>query len=157
MVCQLDRTLKPSEELHFRQVKKEEMRQFIKLAKKFLQGSPDMALAKALEYFLELPDDFLDFYYTQEKFCFVSKKEQPVGVLDFNPTKGLISNIGVDPQHRGKGYGRQIMLFGLGQLKKGGCAQAYLRVHVENKLAVHLYESLGFVKAERYKRLIWRR
>lgn len=157
MVCQLDRTFKPPEELHFRQVKKEEMRQFIKLAEKILQGSPDMALAKAFEHILELPDDFLDFYYTQEKFYFVTKKEQSIGVLDFNPTKGLISNIGVDPQHRGKGYGRQIMLFGLGQLKKGGCTQAYLRVHVENKLAVHLYKSLGFVKAERYKRLIWRR
>jgi ribosomal protein S18 acetylase RimI-like enzyme len=133
------------------------MRQFIKVAEKFLKGSPDITLTKALEHILELPDEFLDFYYTQEKVYFADKNQQTVGVLGFNPNKGLISNVGVDPEQRGKGYGRQIMLFGLEQLRKSGCKQAYLRVHVDNKLAIHLYESLGFVKAERYKTLIWRK
>jgi ribosomal protein S18 acetylase RimI-like enzyme len=48
------------------------------------------------------------------------------------------------------------MQFALQQLKNSGCEQAYLRVHVENKPAIHLYESLGFEKAERYKTLIWK-
>ena len=156
MICRLDKSFKASDELRFRRVQREEMRRFIEIAGKFLSGSPDITLRKALEHFPELPDEFLDFYYPQEKFYFADKDQQTIGVLDFKPDKGLISNVGVDPQQRGKGYGRQIMLFALQQLKNSGCEQAYLRVHVENTPAIHLYESLGFEKAERYKTLMWK-
>ena len=157
MVCQLDKTFRTSEELRFTQVKKEEMRQFIEWAEKFLQDSPDVALTEALKHLSELTDEFLSIYYSLERFYFADKDQQKVGIISFNTSSGLISNIGVDSQQRGKGYGRQIMLFGLEQLKESGCKQAYLRVHVKNEPAVHLYESLGFVRAERYKRLIWRK
>lgn len=157
MVCQLDKDYSPSNELEFKQVQKEEMRQFIEVARKFLQGSPDLTLSRALQHMLELPDEFLNFYYSQENFYFANKNEQPVGITDFNLKRGLISNVGVDAQQRGKGYGRQIMLFALAQLKAGGCKQAYLRVHVKNSPAIHLYESLGFLRAERYKTLMWTR
>jgi len=157
MVCRLDKDFKPSQELQFKQVQREEMRQFIKLAKEFLQGSPDVSLTKALEHFLELPDDFLNFYYSQERFYFVNKDQETVGILNINANNGLVSNIGVSPQQRGKGHGRQIMLFALEQLKKSGCKQSYLRVHVENRPAINLYESLGYVKADRYRTLIWRK
>ena len=157
MMCKLDKTYNASTELEFKQTRKEEMRKFIILTKKFLQDSPDIALTKALEYILELPDEFLDHYFTMEEFYTAWKDEQPVGILNINTAKGLVSNVGVDPQQRDKGYGRQIMLFGLQQLKRKGREQAYLRVHVDNKPAVHLYENLGFVKAQRYKRLIWQR
>jgi len=156
MVCQLGINFKPLDELRFRRVQREEMRRFIEVAEKFLSGSPDMMLREALEHFPELPDEFLDFYYSQERFYFADKDQQTIGVLDFNPDKGLISNVGVDPQQRRKGYGRQIMQFALQQLKNSGCQQAYLRVHVENKAAIHLYEALGFEKAERYKTLLWK-
>jgi ribosomal protein S18 acetylase RimI-like enzyme len=157
MACPLDKTFEPSNELQFIQVKKEEMRRFIELAAKFLEGSPDVTVTEMLKNLPKLPDEFLAFYYSMEKFYFATKDQQTVGVLNINTCKGLISNIGVDPQQRDKGYGRQIMLFGLEQLKKNGCRQAFLRVHVENKPAIHLYESLGFSEAGRYKRMIWRR
>jgi len=157
MVCQLDKIFTPSEELEFIQVKKEEMRQFIKLAEKFLQGSPDVALREALKHILELSDEFLDSWYSTEKFYFARKGKQTVGILDLDTTKGLISGMGVDSQQRRKGYGRQIMLFALEQLRKDHCEKAYLRVHVENETAIHLYESLGFTTVERNKRLIWRK
>jgi hypothetical protein len=79
------------------------MRQFIEIARKFLQGSPDITLSIALQHMLELPDKFLNFYYSQEKFYFANKNQQPVGIIDFNPERSLNSNIGVDPQYRGKG------------------------------------------------------
>jgi len=157
MVCQVDKDFQPLDELQFRQVQREEMRQFIEIAEKFLRGSADITLSKALEHMLELPDEFLSFYYSQEKFYFANNDKQAVGILDFNSGRGLISNVGVDPQQRGKGYGRQIMLFALKELKNNGCKQAYLRVHVENKTAISLYESLGFVKAERYRTLMWKK
>jgi ribosomal protein S18 acetylase RimI-like enzyme len=92
-----------------------------------------------------------------EKFYFANEGQRTVGIINLNESKGLISNIGVDPAMRGKGYGRQMMLFGLDQLKRSGCKEAYLRVHVNNTPAIRLYESLGFVRSGRYKTLIWRR
>jgi len=47
--------------------------------------------------------------------------------------------------------------FALEQLKNGGCKQAFLRVHVKNKAAIHVYKLAGFSKAERYKTLMWTR
>ena len=157
MICKLDKTFNPSTGLEFKKVEKEEMRQFITLTEEFLRGSPDIALRKALEHILELPDEFLNRYFMMEDFYTAFEDEKPVGILNINTAKGLVSNVGVDPKQRGRGYGRQIMLFGLQQLKRSGCEQAYLRVHVANEPAVHLYETLGFVKTQRYKRLIWQR
>jgi len=156
MICTLDRSFKPSGELKIRRVEKEEMRQFIEMTEEFMQSSPDIALRKAMEYISELPDEFLNSYYDMEEFFIAHKNDQPVGILNINTRKGLVSNVGVAPSQRGKGYGRQVMLFGLDQLKRRDCKQAYLRVHVENKQAIHLYESLGFTKANRYKRLMWK-
>ena len=102
MVCQLDKDFNPSDELQFKQVQKEEMRQFVKFAERFLQGSPDITLIKALEHMLELPEAFLNFYYSQEKFYFANRNQQTVGVLNFNPSKGLISNVGVDLSREAK-------------------------------------------------------
>lgn len=157
MICPLGKSFQFSRELQFRQVQREEMRQFIKIASKFLQGSPDITLTKMLEHLLEVPNEFLNFYYTLERFYLAEKENRTIGIVNFNPKTGLISNIGVDPEQRGKGYGRQIMLFALNQLKNEGCRQARLRVHVKNERAIHLYESLGFVKKARFKTLIWRK
>ncbi len=155
MVCQLDKDFDAVSDLQFKQVQREEMRRFVEVAERFLRGSPDISLSRALEHMRALPDEFLNFIYSQEKIFFANKDQGVVGVVQFNPTRGLISNVGVDSEQRGKGYGRQIMQFALGQLKNSGCKQAYLRVHVENKAAIHMYESLEFSVAERYKTLMW--
>lgn len=157
MVRKLDTAKDEPLQLQFVPVRKDEARQFVRLAQRFLQGSPDVRLIEALKYTIDLPDDFLNLRYSMEKFYFANEGQRTVGILNLNLSKGLISNVGVDPADRGKGYGRQMMLFGLEQLRKGGCNEAYLRVHVDNASAIHLYESLGFVKSERHKTLIWRR
>ncbi len=132
------------------------MRRFIELAVEFLRGSADVLLGMALQNFLKVPDDFLDFYYETEEFYFADANGDTVGIINLNPKEGLISNIGVDPRKRGRGYGTQIMLFGLTTLKDRGCEKARLRVHVDNTPAVRLHEKLGFEKTERYSTLIWR-
>jgi len=157
MVCPLNKVFEPSSLLKFQEVDRGDMRYFIKLAHEFMQGSPDVTLTIALQYFLELPESFIDFYYRLEKFYLAFKANEPIGVLSINPKTGAISNIGVSSSQRGKGYGRQIMLFGLKKLGEYGCKMAQLRVHVNNKPAIHLYESLGFTVKGRYKTLIWRR
>lgn len=157
MTCPLDPSYEPSGALSFVRAGRGDIRCYIELAVELLSGSPDVTLSIALKNFLAVPDEFLDFYYSQEEFYFADVDGQTVGILNLNPSEGLISNIGVGPSQRGRGYGRQIMLFGLKTLKERGRERARLRVHVDNKPAVHLYESLGFDKSERYVTLIWRK
>ena len=156
MVCNLaEKEFEIRGKLLFQQIQRQEMLEFIKLAKIFLQASPDVTLTIALKHLHGLPEEFLDFYFAMEKFYFVKKNGEIIGIVNFNPRTGQISNIGVDKKHRGKGYGRKIMLFVLSQLKESGCQRARLRVHVKNEPALHLYKSLGFVEVGRYKTLIF--
>lgn len=157
MTKQLDKPLKLPEILQFEQVKRAEMGQFLKFLKRFFQDSPDTYLAEALEHILELPAEFLDKVYVKEKYYFAVRDGQKVGVLNFSTTRGRVSNMGVDPSKRRKGYGRAILLFILEQLRRSGCKQANIKVHAQNTPAIHLYESLGFVKEERDVTLIWRK
>jgi mycothiol synthase len=52
--------------------------------------------------------------------------------------------LGVDPDHRGRGIGRELMMVGLTRLRNGGLRVAELTVDSENKAACALYQSLGF-------------
>jgi len=58
--------------------------------------------------------------------------------------KGRIHMLGVDPNHRGKGTGRELMVIGLNRLRARGLTVAELTVDGENKAACALYKSLGF-------------
>ncbi len=58
--------------------------------------------------------------------------------------KGRIHMLGVDPDHRRKGIGRELVVAGLTRLKNRGLRIAELTVDSENKAACALYESLGF-------------
>jgi mycothiol synthase len=58
--------------------------------------------------------------------------------------KGRILMLGVDPDYRGKGIGKRLVLAGLARLKSKGLQVAELTVDSENKAACALYQSLGF-------------
>jgi mycothiol synthase len=58
--------------------------------------------------------------------------------------KGQISMLGVDPDYRGKGTGKKVLLAGLARLKSKGFKVAELGVDSENKIARALYKSVGF-------------
>lgn len=141
--------------LQFRLVKQNELPKWLESATKFLSGSKDVVMERILKNVGRLPDHLLAMYYSTETFYFAYENGQELGLLNFSPTAGRISNIGVDPSRRGQGYGRRIMLFGLQQLKAAGCPQAKLRVHVDNTPALNLYKSLGFEVTRRLKLLIW--
>jgi len=155
MTLQLDQNFDPSEDLQFIHVEKKEMQRWVTSARKFLEGSADVVMERILEQLTDFPKNLLEMYYSLEKFFFVNRDEHEVGILNFSPKAGRISNIGVDPSQRGQGIGRQTMMFGLNQLKADGCSRAKLRVHVDNKPALNLYKSLGFKAAERREFLIW--
>jgi len=58
--------------------------------------------------------------------------------------KGRIFMLGVDPNYRGKGTGKKVLLAGLARLKSKGLQVAELTVDSENKVACALYKSIGF-------------
>ena len=57
---------------------------------------------------------------------------------------GRILMLGVDPDYRGKGIGKKLVLAGLANLKRKGLQIAELTADSENKTACTLYKSLGF-------------
>jgi mycothiol synthase len=58
--------------------------------------------------------------------------------------KGRILMLGVDPDYRGKGLGKKLVLTGLARLESKDLRVAELTVDSENKAACALYQSLGF-------------
>ena len=59
-------------------------------------------------------------------------------------SKGRIFMIGVDPDYRGTGIGKGLLLAGLSYLKGQGLRVAQLTVDSENEVADALYRSVGF-------------
>jgi len=52
--------------------------------------------------------------------------------------------IGTDPDYRGRGVGKRVLLAGLAHLKSKGIRVAELTMDSENKAARALYRSAGF-------------
>ena len=144
-------------QIQFNKVERKEIQDFVRLAKEFLSGAPDTMLNNTLKFILELPDDFLDVYYKIEDFYFIKEEGKTVGIVNFDPRTGRISNVGISPEYRRKGYGEQAVRFALNKLLQNNVKQAYLRVHVKNKAAINLYKKIGFLPEARIKTLIWRR
>ncbi|MGW6280544.1 N-acetyltransferase family protein [Kribbella sp. NPDC055071] len=72
--------------------------------------------------------------------------DQPVGSLwiSTKPRVALIFGLEVDDGHRGRGYGRAIMLAGEEECRRLGHHQLDLNVFGNNTTAIHLYDSLGY-------------
>jgi ribosomal protein S18 acetylase RimI-like enzyme len=60
------------------------------------------------------------------------------------PDTAWIFNVEIDAEHRGKGYGRAIMLAAEDELARRGIPRLALNVFGYNTAARRLYESLGF-------------
>ncbi len=60
-------------------------------------------------------------------------------------SQGAIQNIGVVPEHRGLGLGRALLLQSLHGFRLRKVKRIWLEVTADNKPAVALYQSIGFV------------
>jgi polyphosphate kinase len=65
---------------------------------------------------------------------------------------GRIYMLGVDPDHQGRGMGKEVLMAGLSDLKTKGVRLVELTVDHENKAARALYRSVGF---RRHKSSLW--
>jgi len=72
--------------------------------------------------------------------------DEPIGSLWISTRQRVpfIYGIEVDGGHRGKGYGRAIMLAGEDECRRLGYARLDLNVFGNNTTAIRLYESLGY-------------
>lgn len=61
-----------------------------------------------------------------------------------NQVYGAIQNVGVIPDHRGRGLGRRLVSTALRGFQQAGLARGYLEVTAQNHRAVSLYERMGF-------------
>jgi hypothetical protein len=60
---------------------------------------------------------------------------------------GAIQNLGIVPEHRGRGLGSCLMLKALEGFQRDGLRRAFLEVTAQNEGAIRLYRRLGFYKA----------
>ncbi len=70
----------------------------------------------------------------------------PCGTVQGMRDRGLgaIQNLGVAPDHRGRGLGRLLLLKALYGFRTAGLRRAYLEVTVRNEPAMCLYKEIGF-------------
>ncbi len=64
--------------------------------------------------------------------------------LEINNGVGGIYGLGVLPEYRRKGYGREILISAIEKLKEGNSEEIKLQVVTENNNALNLYKSCGF-------------
>jgi hypothetical protein len=57
---------------------------------------------------------------------------------------GAVQNLGVAPEHRGRGLGKLLLLKALHGFRQAGLRHSYLEVTVRNEVALRLYRQLGF-------------
>ena len=60
------------------------------------------------------------------------------------PDSGAIQNVGIVPEHRGRGLGRALVQTALRGFRESGLMHISLEVTAANEPAVRLYQSLGF-------------
>jgi ribosomal protein S18 acetylase RimI-like enzyme len=157
MSCPLADYVHGEYSLRFVKAKREEVHDFIESIKKSMSGSKDTMINIVLDNIADLPQQFLDHWYNSTSLYNVYDGKTLVGILELSPQVLNISNIGIAPEHRRKGYGKQIMHYAFSKLKEEGYEFARLRVHADNENAIHLYESFGMKKEKSYKALIWRK
>ena len=60
---------------------------------------------------------------------------------------GAVQNLGVPPEHRGRGLGRALLLQSLDGFTRSRINRVYLEVTAQNRVAIKLYRNVGFRKA----------
>jgi len=59
---------------------------------------------------------------------------------------GAVQNLGIVPEHRGRGLGTALLLKALEGFRRSGLRRALLEVTAQNEGAIRLYQRMGFVK-----------
>lgn len=82
------------------------------------------------------------------KIYLVEKDQKIIGKIHIQLISGIggIYGLGVLPEHRGKGFGRAILMMGVEKLKEDNASEIMLQVAADNSNALNLYKSCGFME-----------
>lgn len=80
------------------------------------------------------------------KIYLAERDSQIIGKVHLQLLQGIggIYGLGVLPKHRGKGYGRAILIMAIEKLQEAKAREIMLQVAIENSKALNLYTSCGF-------------
>jgi len=102
----------------------------------------------------ELPEAFLIAEISGELIGYIMCKTE-YGFSNFKKLgfvkKGHVVSVAVIDEHRGKGFGSELVNESLKGVKMRQCGEMYLEVRCSNNDAVRLYEKLGFSINQRLK------
>ncbi len=79
-------------------------------------------------------------------FCRVDREDEDGRAI------GEVAVLGVLPEWRGHGLGRELLRWGIHRTREFGAEAVYLAVEGENELALRLYEQAGFERVEKWPR-----
>lgn len=119
--------------------------------------SPEEAVAESRRQFTEnLPDGI----ETAEQFLYsVEVDGREVGILWFalqnrgSERHAFVFEIEVLADHRGRGYGKAIMLAAEQEAQRVGATSLGLHVFADNRRAIMMYEGLGYERTQEYRLL----
>ncbi|TFG48930.1 MAG: GNAT family N-acetyltransferase [Anaerolineales bacterium] len=96
---------------------------------------------------------FDDETYLKGGICLLKWNQEPVGTMCMmreieNPQAGELIAFGIISQHRGLGLGRKLLRYAVDFANSQGLNPTILSVNAENKSALKLYQSEGFILTE---------
>lgn len=108
-------------------------------------------------YFDPSLDDLCSFYTEKDKRGYYVLTDENnkvlggVGFAEFEPFKDCaeVQKLYLDYSVKGKGFGYKLMEFIENKLKESGYSFAYLETHSNLKIAIYLYEKIGYEKIDR--------
>lgn len=100
----------------------------------------------------ETATKMLEMIRNETLYCCIEKNGESIACASAVLERGYVTlvNVIVDERYRGQGYGRRLCESLLSQAKETGSHTAYLQVVQSNRIAVKLYESLGYRKEYSY-------
>ncbi len=108
-------------------------------------------------YFDSCIDDLCSFYEGREScgyFVLTDENDKAVGGIGFEKTDIIadsaeLQKIYLDDSVKGKGLSYSLIGFIEDRMREAGLKKSYLETHTNLKVAIHVYERLGYVRIER--------
>lgn len=122
------------------------------LRKAINKDGKEIALQDSIYFDIEFKEDDISMPEEEEKngnITYLGEVEgKAVGKVRLEIIDGIggIYGLGILPEYRGKGYGREILTRGIEKLKEDKTNKIMLQVATKNKNALNLYKSCGFVE-----------
>jgi len=114
------------------------------------KDSKEIALQNSIYFNMEFKEDDITMVEEEENdnsFTYMAEiNNKIIGKvrLEITNKTGAIYGLGVLPEYRSKGYGREILISAIEKLKERNVNEIMLQVLTKNKNALNLYKSCGF-------------